>query len=147
MSKSKHTRDSCEVSGSEPEPYPSSIESFVVSATEELFPDKEAVFVSVVLTDDTEIQSLNKEYRDVDSPTDVLTFTDDLTTPDGVFHPGEIIISVPYAERTRGDYTLEKYLLFLTAHGLLHLSGHHHETEEERLEVIKLGEELLKKHG
>jgi rRNA maturation RNase YbeY len=67
--------------------------------------------------------------------------------PNGRHFLGEIYVSVPLADRTRGENELNRYVLFLVAHGLLHLTGMDHKTEEERLKMIELGEELLGKYA
>ncbi len=107
----------------------------------------------MVLTDDEGIRELNRKWRDVDAPTDVLSFPlwEEGAIPD---HPGvplgDIIISVPYAEKTCADarhrqrvaeelgvevetldWRLKDEIDFLLIHGLLHLVGHDHAEPEE----------------
>lgn len=87
--------------------------------------------VSVLLTSDEHIQSLNRDFRSFDEPTDVLTFVADEDAN------GDIVIAVPYAERqaaVRG-VTLEQELGYLAIHGALHLVGFDDETEPERAEM------------
>ncbi len=143
----KQSSDSCDVSGPESGPYQSSIQNFVLSVIPKFFSVTNPVSVSILLTDDNEIQKLNNEFRNVDAPTDVLSFEDGFISPDGIFHAGEIAVSVPYAERTKDDRSLEQYILFLISHGLLHLSGTHHETEDERENVIEIGEKILREYN
>lgn len=140
-------KNRCEIGGSESsEPLSSKIEDFVLKCIPELF-GSGVTEVSIALVDDEEIQDLNKNYRNIDSPTDVLSFEDGFETPDGIRFAGDIIVSLPYASRDRGDMPLEEYVLFLVAHGLLHLTGLDHITEEERLDMICKGEALLRKHA
>ena len=143
---SNNKNDTCDVTGPESEPYQSSIKLFTLDCIPKLFKENNPISISILLTDDREIQRMNSEFRGVDSPTDVLSFENDFISPDGVLHAGEIAISIPYAERTKDKRPLDEYILFLVAHGLLHLSGHHHETEKERTEVIEMGEKLLKEY-
>ena len=144
---SSNSDDSCDISGPESGPYQIIIQDFVSSVIPKIFSVDNPVSVSIHLTDDSEIQKLNKEYRNVDSETDVLSFEDGFISPDGIYHAGEIAVSVPYAKRTKDNRTLEQYILFLITHGLLHLSGTHHETEEEREEVIEIGEKILREYN
>ncbi|GAB4565263.1 MAG: rRNA maturation RNase YbeY [Anaerolineae bacterium] len=99
--------------------------------------------VTVVLTDDEEIQALNRTYAGVDAPTDVLSFSA-LEGDDSFVRPleeqpylGDIIISVPYAARQADEqgHALLAELLLLTVHGTLHLLGYDHATEEEEAEM------------
>ncbi|MBQ0068062.1 MAG: rRNA maturation RNase YbeY [Phascolarctobacterium sp.] len=119
--------------------------------------------VSVTLVDDTEIHQLNRDYRKVDRPTDVLSFAlDEGEEPKLVDAPeehllGDIIISAETAQR-QGDefgHGLEREIVYLAVHGLLHLLGYDHiqeedkkimrAKEEEALRAIRLSEEFLVK--
>ncbi|MGV3617625.1 MAG: rRNA maturation RNase YbeY [Fimbriimonas sp.] len=87
--------------------------------------------VTVLLTSDAHVQRLNRDYRALDEPTDVLTFVADEDAS------GDIAIAVPYAERQavlRG-VTLEQELGYLAIHGALHLAGFDDETEPERAQM------------
>lgn len=93
-------------------------------------------FVSVELTNDSVIHEYNREYRSVDRPTDVLSFPADeggelLSIPDGFL--GDIMISIPRAEEQGKElgHSTEREIIFLTVHGLLHLLGYDHMTEED----------------
>ncbi|MBN2246809.1 MAG: rRNA maturation RNase YbeY, partial [Candidatus Aminicenantes bacterium] len=84
----------------------------------------------VILTfvDDQEMMRLNKQYRDMDASTDVLSFSLNEKGPDGKFYLGDIVISVPkaYEQSKEKKHTLEKELKVLTIHGFLHLLGYEH---------------------
>lgn len=111
--------------------------------------------VSLTLVDDAAIRELNRTYRGVDAPTDVLSFALEETAPEepGYTDPGEdrllgdIIISVPTAVRQAGEYghSLARELAFLAVHGFLHLLGYDHATAagaadmEARQEAILAG--------
>ena len=92
--------------------------------------------LTIVLQDDESIRNLNREHRGVDSPTDVLSYPtsepDDVDFP-GVSHLGDIIISIETAARQarEHDHDILSEVLVLTAHGLTHLRGFDHSTEEE----------------
>ena len=87
--------------------------------------------VNIVLIGDTRMRTLNRKYRGQDRTTDVLSFhfdDDDGDQPPPLI--GEIYISVPQAEkhaRSMG-HDLPDEILFLTAHGLLHILGYTHES-------------------
>jgi len=75
--------------------------------------------VSLLLTDDEQVRTLNRRFRKVDEATDVLTFPGDSD------HAGDIAISVPFAQRqadVRG-IPINRELLYLSLHGALHLAG------------------------
>ena len=99
--------------------------------------------VSVTLTNNEYIHTLNKEYRGIDRPTDVLSFAlNESEEPDMVDGPavnvlGDLIISVERAEEQAADYghSLRREVAFLTVHGMLHLLGYDHMEDEEREEM------------
>ncbi len=94
--------------------------------------------VSVLLCDDDAMQTLNREYRGVDAPTDVLSFEQDGHPPAG--YPrllGDIVISLETVENhCQGDRdTMREELRLLFCHGLLHLLGYDHGTPGEKREM------------
>ena len=99
--------------------------------------------VSVTLTDNAYIHTLNCQYRGIDRPTDVLSFAlNESEEPeiDGgldVNVLGDLIISVERAEEQAADYghSVRREMAFLTVHGMLHLLGYDHMEEEERAEM------------
>jgi probable rRNA maturation factor len=95
--------------------------------------------LSIVITDDAEIRSLNRQFRGVDAPTDVLAFADEPTEPAFVSAPdeppylGDVIVSLPRARvqaATLGHPTGAEVRL-LIVHGVLHLLGYDHATPDE----------------
>ena len=112
--------------------------------------------VSLVFTDSETVKQLNRDYRGVDEPTDVLAFymlpqkeADDsfALPPDGVTRLGEVIISYPQAveqAREQGHAT-EKELALLVIHGILHLLGYDHEEAKEEIKMRRRERELLEK--
>jgi probable rRNA maturation factor len=138
--------DKIDVSGNKADPLSRKlVRKFAKAVIAELFPNRKPANLNVILTDDLEITRLNHDFRQKDGPTDVLSFEDDTILPNGRHLLGEIYVSVPYADRTRGEYELNRYILFLVAHGLLHLTGMDHPTEKDRLEMIARGEALLER--
>jgi probable rRNA maturation factor len=90
------------------------------------FPERTEV--SLLLSDDATIQQLNRQYRDMDCPTDVLSFPQEDTKV-----LGDVVISLETAARQAVEYgtTLQEEVERLLAHGILHLFGYDHETAED----------------
>ncbi|MGB6873731.1 MAG: rRNA maturation RNase YbeY [Dehalococcoidia bacterium] len=112
--------------------------------------------VSLVFTDSETVKQLNRDYRGVDEPTDVLAFymlpqkeVDDFFAlpPDGVTRLGEVIISYPQAveQAKEQGHSPEKELALLVIHGILHLLGYDHEEPEEESKMRTREKELLEK--
>ncbi|NLG86214.1 MAG: rRNA maturation RNase YbeY [Firmicutes bacterium] len=101
--------------------------------------------VSVLLVDDVSIQDLNRKWRGIDAPTDVLSFAmreGEDVLPLKEDQPellGDVIISVPRAKLQAAEYghSIERELAFLLTHGILHLLGYDHQTlsEEEQMRL------------
>ena len=95
--------------------------------------------LSCLLSDDDTIQQLNRDFRQVDKPTDVLSFPagDEMPGMELAGMPaylGDIAISVPYAQRqaAQAGHDLAAELQLLAIHGVLHLLGHDHGEPEEK---------------
>jgi probable rRNA maturation factor len=100
--------------------------------------------VTVTLVDNVRIQQLNEQFRQLNKPTDVLSFPmdeDDLL--------GDIIISIPKAQQQAKDYghSLEREIGFLVVHGFLHLIGYDHQTAEEERDMFLRQEVVLDEYG
>ncbi len=120
----------------------------------ECFIDKAEINVTIV--DDDEIRELNREFRDIDKSTDVLSFP---LGEDGVYdyNPetdalmlGDIVISVDHAlaQAELYGHGIERELAFLTVHSMLHLLGYDHvNNEDEVKEMFSRQEEILKTMG
>ncbi len=109
--------------------------------------------VDVNLIDNERIHEINREYRHVDRPTDVISFAfldhvDGEVTIKGDIPTllGEIFISVDKAKEQANAYghSLLREMSFLFVHGLLHLLGYDHMTKEEETVMFSLQEEILK---
>ena len=102
--------------------------------------------ISVVFVPESEMAALNKRFKNVNAPTDVLSFPAlyDLT---GVL--GDIIICpcVAIKQAEELGHTYEREIAFLTAHGLLHLLGFSHSTPEDEKIMIRAQKEILNKVG
>lgn len=111
---------------------------------------EERAEVSVTFVDDAAIHALNREHRQKDRPTDVLSFPqfepDEELPPAPIpFSLGDVVVSVDTAARQADEYghSLEREVGFLLAHGLLHLLGHDHQTPDEEAEMRERQRELL----
>jgi probable rRNA maturation factor len=108
------------------------------------------VELSIVVCDDPFIHELNKQYRNVDRPTDVLSFPSDETDPESGFrYLGDIIISLPHAiaQASEAGHPLADELSMLAIHGVLHLLGFDHTTDVEKKEMWAKQESCLKSLG
>ena len=125
--------------------FPADIEKNVRAAAEkvgELY-GVENGEVSVTLTNNDYIHTLNKQYRGIDRPTDVLSFAlNESEEPDVEDGPdvnvlGDLVISVERAKEQAADYghSVKREIAFLTVHGMLHLLGYDHMEEEDRIEM------------
>jgi probable rRNA maturation factor len=119
------------------------------------FDDRCEVSLSIVKND--EIHAINKQYRHIDSPTDVLSFPQ-LTfeegeepekNENGEIILGDIIISIEKAKTQAEEYghSLKRELAFLTAHSMLHLLGYDHMTEVESKVMFEKQEKILENLG
>lgn len=113
--------------------------------------------LSVTFVSNEKIREINKEYRDKDYPTDVISFAleelgeGELEISGGDLPRilGDIIISVQKAEEQASEYghSFQREMGFLAVHGLLHLLGYDHETEEEEKVMFNRQRDLLNEFG
>jgi len=105
--------------------------------------------ISLLFCDDAFIQNLNKQYRDIDSPTDVLSFEqgDEYFDEAGEtrFMAGDIVISLDSLRFNAEEFNVEinEELKRLIVHGILHLNGMDHSDNSPEQEMLKFQEELL----
>jgi len=93
--------------------------------------------LTLVISDDETVRALNRTYRGVDAPTDVLAFggatPDFVIAPDSISYLGDVIISYPRAvEQATGRHTPAEELVLLVVHGVLHLLGYDHVTPQDK---------------
>lgn len=104
--------------------------------------------VSITFVDIDEIHKLNKEFRSVDRPTDVLSFPmDEDFSIEGVDTMlGDIVISMDVAKDQSKDFghSLDREIMYLTAHSMLHLLGYDHMDEAEKIEMRAREKEVMK---
>lgn len=106
--------------------------------------------VAVLLTDDAEVRRLNKTYRSIDKPTNVLSFPADFPAgPDELPPLGDIVMAYETCctEATAKGVSVLDHFSHLLVHGLLHLFGYDHMEAEEALEMEALEVQLLSKIG
>ena len=110
--------------------------------------------ISITLTDNKGIHAINKQFRNIDAPTDVLSFPlveyEESEEPpvDDENMLGDIIISLERAEEQANEFghSFEREVAFLTVHSMLHLLGYDHEEgKAEESEMFEKQEEILKK--
>lgn len=110
-----------------------------------------AIF-NIIFVDNERIHEINKEYRKVDRVTDVISFALE-DNPDIVYEDfrllGDIYIAidVAYDQSIEYNHSREREVCFLATHGVLHLLGYDHITEDEEKEMFGIQEELLKEYG
>ena len=110
--------------------------------------------ISVSLVDNEFIHKMNRDYRGIDRPTDVISFAFlDNEDREALYKSkepvclGDIYISVDKAKEQAKEYghSLKRELSFLFVHGLLHLLGYDHMTEEDEKVMFRLQDEILPK--
>ena len=108
------------------------------------------IIMSVTFVDEDMIHEINKTYRNIDRPTDVISFAflDDKSEKivgDVPLDLGEIYICYDVADKNRLSYnnSLKRELCFLFVHGLLHLLGYDHMTKEDEEVMFPLQEKIL----
>lgn len=112
-----------------------------IKAADKYLKISEKMVINVVLVTNEEIQEMNKNYRDIDKATDVLSFEND----DFTNEIGDIFISIDKAIEQAKNYehNFERELAFLCVHGFLHCLGYDHQTENEEKEMFGLQENIL----
>lgn len=117
---------------------------------------KDKFYISITLTNNENIKIINKEYRNIDRETDVLSFPmfekDEIEKilKQKVSHQevlGDIIISIPKVEEQACEYghSFERELAYMLVHGFYHLMGYDHMEEEEKKQMRQKEEIVLQK--
>ncbi len=102
--------------------------------------------LTIVLTDGETIRALNSTFAGEDRPTDVLSFSDGSEDPEsGQIYLGDVVIAVDIAEKQalNAGHALINELILLTVHGVLHLLGHDHASQDEKRKMWSAQEEIL----
>lgn len=103
---------------------------------------------SIIFVNDEKIHQINKEYRNVDRVTDVISFAlcdDDELEEELASELGDIFIDIDQAIRQAKEYghSIEREIAFLAVHGYLHLCGYDHLTKDDEDIMFKKQEEIL----
>ena len=114
------------------------------------------LYVSITLTVPEEIHILNKTYRNIDKPTDVLSFP--MFQPDEIENMikenyqeedilGDMVISIPQVEEQAKEYghSFERELAYMVVHSFYHLMGYDHMVEEDKIKMRAKEDEILNK--
>ena len=116
------------------------------------------VEMGILITSQDKVRQLNRAYRNLDEPTDVLAFymlpelpvggtapESFATPPDGVLHIGEVVISYPQAvaQALEGRHSVEREIAILIIHGVLHLLGYEHDEPERERQMRAREAEIL----
>ena len=114
------------------------------------------LYVSITLTVPEEIHILNKKYRNIDKPTDVLSFP--MFQPDEIAKMieenyqeedilGDMVISIPQVEIQAKEYghSFERELAYMVVHSFYHLMGYDHMVEEDKIKMRAKEDEILNK--
>ncbi|MBP9478606.1 MAG: rRNA maturation RNase YbeY [Sebaldella sp.] len=114
------------------------------------FEEDEDPYVSVLITTNEIIKGINKEYREKDEPTDVISFAYNETENIGPFNIlGDIIISSDRVSEQASEYehSEEREFFYVLCHGILHLLGYDHIEEDDKSVMRAKEEEILEKFG
>lgn len=113
--------------------------------------------IDVSLVDEETIHAINRDYRNVDRVTDVISFAfnddkdpkDQIKGKDSLRMLGEILICLPQAKRQAASIgnSIDRELSFLFVHGLLHLLGYDHQTKEDEEKMFPLQEKILEEEA
>lgn len=107
---------------------------------------------NIIFTDEDRIRQINKDYRNIDKVTDVISFAlndNDECNFNAEDELGDIFICIPRAKEQANDYghSIEREVGFLAVHGYLHLCGYDHMTESDEKIMFSRQEEILAQAG
>lgn len=124
--------------------------SIIAKRTEEILKLEKEYSASVIFVNPEEIHEINKTYRGIDRPTDVISFAlmdseDDYEMMEDDNELGDIFINVEAIRNQAKEYghSLRREVCFLFTHGLLHLLGYDHMVEDEEKEMFALQDVIL----
>ncbi|QGG47893.1 rRNA maturation RNase YbeY [Heliorestis convoluta] len=133
------------------------LEQLTFACLEEVEYPIDDVEVCLLLTNNDKIQQLNKDYRNIDMPTDVLSFAMEEQSDEEIEFDdptegqllGDIVISLDKVKEQAQDYghTIDRELAYLFVHGMFHLLGYDHQEEKEKIEMRALEEKVLTAYG
>ena len=120
----------------------------IMQATLDELEKKEEYAISIILVKKRKIHEINRDYRGIDRPTDVITFAameGELFAMEDEIELGDIFINVDavVAQAEEYGHSQKREIGFLFVHGLLHCFGYDHMTEEEEKEMTELQKKIL----
>lgn len=123
-------------------PEPSLFQHWVEASLQQPYPDLEQ---TIRIVDESESQVLNRDYRSQDKPTNVLSFPADMNEYLGYQNLGDLVICAPVVEREAQQQgkTLQAHWAHMVVHGMLHLQGYDHITDEQAEQMESLEIEIL----
>ncbi|MDR3574962.1 MAG: rRNA maturation RNase YbeY [Anaerolineaceae bacterium] len=107
---------------------------------------KEEYELTIAVKDDIQVRRLNKQYRQIDATTDVLSFeAHDLNPESGLIYLGDIIISYPktLSQSITADHPVSSEIQLLVVHGMLHLFGYDHSEPEDKEKMWMVQKNIL----
>ncbi len=115
--------------------------------------DKKNIYINVVLTNPENIRKINKEQRNIDKETDVLSFPmfekdEIINIPDNMLDVlGDIVISIERVKEQANEYghSFERELSYMVVHGFYHLMGYDHMEEDDKIKMRAKEENILNK--
>lgn len=121
----------------------------IIRTTLDLLNIEDDIELSCIIVDDQHIHQINRDYRQINRSTDVISFAmednDQYYVPGMPRSLGDIFISYEHATKQAEDYghSLKREMCFLFTHGLLHLLGYDHMSEDEEKEMFQLQDQIL----
>jgi probable rRNA maturation factor len=104
-----------------------------------------ATGISIVITDDSEVQRLNQQFRGIDAPTDVLSFPNEPVPGEDEPYLGDLVLALPYIQHQAEEerHTLSDEIVLAVIHGALHLLGYDHDNAERQSKMWEKQAEAL----
>ncbi len=122
----------------------------IAQKTEELLKLKQKYCASVIFVTSQKIHEINREYRHIDRPTDVISFAlldeaDEYEIMEDSIELGDIFINIEAIVKQASEYghSMRREVCFLFTHGLLHLLGYDHMEQEEERVMFALQDDIL----
>ena len=121
----------------------------IIFTTAQLLNIEDDLELSCIIVDDNKIHEINRDYRQIDKSTDVISFAmednDQYYVAGMPRSLGDIFISIDHAKTQAKDYghSLKREMCFLFTHGLLHLLGYDHMDEDDEKEMFDLQKQIL----
>lgn len=122
----------------------------IAASAEKVLELDDACIISVTFVRSAAIHRINRDYRGIDRPTDVISFavrddTDGFEDVEEEMDLGDIFINIDYARRQAKEYghSEKREICFLFTHGLLHCLGYDHMTEKDEKEMFRLQDRIL----